>query len=147
MVGLVMSLQACSWYSPLKPVDSRFDLISGSVTEPVAIPGMTYVLFYNTANIFLYGPDNTGLINITVSGKGVGRLDRGEFFQLYIPNGSHDVTLVHQDLVLFTSRHSLELLGDPVYVEVHPTLTSNELKARSSLPAQIGFTKKFVPAR
>ena len=83
------------------------------------------LVIYNDSNMLLHGMDQTGKINVTLDGKGVGRLFMGEFLVIEVKKGRHRLNLEHTDVVSFKSSHSFNAAGRETFLRVSATITSN----------------------
>lgn len=141
---LALLFQACA----IAPVPTELPLHQGGQMQvPPKQPGKTYLLLYNNANKLLHGLDNTARLNVWLDGKGVGGLDIGHYVQLVLPDGDHTLKLVHRDLVNFESIHKLTLAGEPIFVEMWPTIVSNAVAVRARIPTGNGLPMPFEPYR
>lgn len=135
-----MALAGCMM-APIKP---DMDHLDGAIDSRSSKPEEVRVVFFNNSNKLMYGVDNTGRVNITLNGKAVGGPNIGEYIQVQIPRGKHQVGLTHLDLFEFRSSHELDATADPLYVEVKATPTSNDMLVHKSLPTGNYLPKPFT---
>jgi hypothetical protein len=127
----------------LSPVKNEIPLVKNFAAKATN-PNETKVVIFNESNMLLHGIDKTGRLNVTLDGKGVAQLDLGEYVQIIVPQGKHEVNLEHRDMALFRSKHDVEFPKPETYLKVRATPVSNEALVVPELPAQ--FDVKFRPA-
>ncbi|PND40210.1 hypothetical protein C1O66_02170 [Paucibacter aquatile] len=147
-IALSISITGCS----LAPIAKELPLAAGSPMAPSTEANLGKVVFLNE-NPKIYRNDSdlrnvhgldrdlwkmagTGRINIAVNGKGLGQVHVGEFLATLLPFGTYEITLVHQDMVNFESKHQLVVNTPHKLVAVFPTITSNTLEV---VPASRGL--------
>ena len=120
---------------------NEIPLVRGDLHLIPANTNDTKLIIYNTANPVLYGADGSSRMNVKLNGKGLGRLNFGQYAVVVIPRGKCQVDMQHLDLVRFSSQRWLDLNDPESFVEIYPTPTSNEAKLVPVLPAD--FERKF----
>lgn len=125
------------------PVKNEIPLVKGDLQMVPANTNDTKLVIYNDSNPVLYGADGSSRINVKLNGKGLGRLNFGQYAQVIVPKGKCRVDMQHLDLVRFSSQRWLDLNEAESFVEIYATPTSNEAKLVPALPAD--FEKKYEP--
>jgi hypothetical protein len=126
------------------PVKNEIPLATGNLRSPPDNPNETRLVIYNKSNPVLYGLDGSSRINVKLNGKGVGRLNIGQYAQVIMPKGKCQVDMKHLDLVVFSSQRWVDL-NDPVsFVEIYATPTANEAKTVPALPADFEGSYKSI---
>jgi hypothetical protein len=128
--ALILALAACMM-APIKPEMLH---LNEDVNSPSPVQGEVRLVFFNNSNKLMYGPDNTGRINIWLNGKAVGGPDIGEYIQVQVPKGKLQLTLVHLDGIEFKSTHELQAADRLLFVEVRATPISNDIEVHKNLP-------------
>ena len=128
--GLTLALAACM----MAPVKPELTHLNEDVNSPSPVQREVRLVFFNNSSKLMYGPDNTGRINIWLNGKAVGGPDIGEYIQVQVPKGKHQLTLVHLDGIEFKSTHELQAVESLLFVEVRATPVSNDVEVHKSLP-------------
>jgi len=134
---------ACIAGCSLTPVKNEMPLVR-SFTARATNSNDTKVVIFNESSMVLHGIDNTGRLNVKLDGKGVARLQIGEYVQVIVPRGKHQVYLEHRDMFMFRSDHELEFTNAETFLQVRATPISNEAKVVPELAPQ--FDVKFRPA-
>lgn len=141
---IVALLAACA--GPLVVVP-EIRLLPPELDAKPAAANESKVLFFNNSNKLLFGIDGTGRVGIWINGIGLGVLEIGEYAQVSLPRGRHDIELVHVDVVTFNSKHEIVVGDGPLFVEVFATIVSNDLKTFDALPTGNYLPKPFTPYR
>lgn len=138
MAGLSVFLTGC-----LTPVDKETPLASGDLSLRVKDEGEIKLIIFNDSNSFWYGIDGTGRMNVTLDGRGVAQLKIGQYAQLFVSKGHHEIELVHRDIRHFGSHHSVQLNAPETFLRIRATLNANKVELVSVLPQD--FEKRFKP--
>jgi hypothetical protein len=133
-----LALQACG-IIPL--VKGEFSLLVPNVDHRPARSDEVKVLIFNASNPVWSGP-NSGK-DLWLNGKGVGRLETGQYLEFFVSTGSHEIKILHQDVFDFYSTHPITITASSSIVEICSTLTSNRARVLSNLPDQ--FKESFTP--
>jgi len=141
--GALLVALACLAGCSLPPVKNEMPL-ARSFTARAANSNETKVVIFNQSSMVLHGIDNTGRLNVKLDGKGVAQLNIGEFVQVIVPRGKHQVNLEHRDVFMFRSDHELEFTNAETFLKVRATPVSNEAQVVPELAPQ--FDVKFRPA-
>lgn len=137
---VVVTLFGCSLFPDLPVVHPDEPLPSQQFSEqPPA--GHARVIFFNTSNRLLYGPDGTDRINVFVNGKPIGSIRIGNYLQVFLPIGSHRLTLRHRDIHDFQDDYRILIDGKLLLVEVYCRPFSTRYEIVDSLPAN--FSERF----
>ena len=139
LLAAIASMTGCS----LSPVKNEIPLVKGLAAKATN-PNETKVVIFNESSMVLHGIDNTGRLNVSMDGKGVGQINIGEYVQVIVPQGKHEVSLEHRDMFMFRSKHDVEFTRPETFLKVRATPVSNEAKVVPELPEQ--FDVKFRPA-
>ncbi len=112
-------------------------------TEP-SKPENSKVLIYNNSNrlAFLL----TGKMHVRLNGRGVAALEIGEYVQIEVPQGKHELMLSHWDMIVFNSTHELNVDGSSIFVEVQATPVSNYMRVHPKLPPKSELPTGFRPS-
>jgi hypothetical protein len=105
--------------------------------------GMVRVVFFNTSNPVLY--PTSGSVRIQVDGQTLPTLHHDRYTQVFLPPGRHDLLLEHWDMVVFTSRYSIEIAEPAAFFAVFSRPVSTGYEQVPELPAD--FTRDWSPAR
>lgn len=130
IIGLSLALSACMM-APIKP---ELPHLNEDLSSRSPAPGEARLVFFNNSSKLMFGPDNSGRVNIWLNGKAIGGPNIGEYVQVQVPKGKHQLTLLHLDMFEFRSTHELEAADDLLFVEVRATVVSNEYQVHKSLP-------------
>lgn len=122
------------------PIQREISKASGDPTAPAPEQGTGRVVFVNelleTYNKSRINPAlpaarsardiaviaGVGQINITIDGKGFAQVPIGEFAQVILPYGHHELTLSHRDVFDMKSTHKLEVNQPVQRVVIYPTV-------------------------
>ncbi len=74
----------------------------------------------------------SGFVDIYVGGKGLKKLDVGEYAQVLLPYGVHEVEVDHTDIMGPRSKHSLEVSRPWTLVVVYPRAFRNSFEVVDS---------------
>jgi hypothetical protein len=140
LLVLLLPLTGC-----FTPVKNEIPLVTGDLHMKPASTNDTKLIIFNDSNPVLYGADGSSRINVKLNGKGLGRLNFGQYAQVIVPKGKCQVSMQHLDLVHFSSERWLDLNDSESFVEIYATPTSNEAKTVPALPPD--FEKKYEPIR
>jgi len=105
-------------------------------------PGKARVLFFNDTNIALFPMSNR--IGIKVNGRGVGSPYSGDYIQMDLEKGTHELYLSHFDLFYFTDTYSLVVDRDRLNARVYCSPFSTDFEIVEALPPE--FQANFKPA-
>jgi hypothetical protein len=136
-----VALLAGCMMAPIKPEITH---LSEDIASRSSVPGEARLVFFNNSSKLMYGPDNTGRVNIWLNGKALGGPNIGEYIQVQLPKGKHQLTLMHLDMFEFRSVHDLEALDDLLFVELRATVVSNEVQVHKSLPTGNYLPQPFL---
>jgi hypothetical protein len=131
----------------LTPVKSELILLDGDRDTPIMNSEYTKVVFFNNSSTRLFGVDGTGRSNVWIDDKAVGGPDIGEFIQLQVTRGRHNLKLVHKDGELITSIHEVDVQSNPTYLELLARLRTNEVRVSDELPSSNLIQKPLVAYR
>lgn len=137
-IGILFALYGCAATPPV----SEVQLPSQLLNEPPG-NGRIQLIIFNDSNALMYGLDGSGKINIHHNGKGVGQLKIGQYVILSVEEGSHNIDLLHKDIVNFDSTHQLLVSDSPTYLKIYAKVTSNGAEIVSKPD---NFESKFKPA-
>jgi hypothetical protein len=141
LITVVVSSFAGCLMAPIRPEITH---LQGNLTEPSTTPGEAKLVLFNNSNKLLFGLDNTGRINAWLNSKAVGGPNIGEYIQLQVPKGKHELTLVHLDVLEFRSQHQIDVQDDLLFIELRATPVSNEIRLHKILPAENYLPKPFM---
>jgi hypothetical protein len=96
-------------------------------------------LFYNTTSWFV----TTTPMELTINGTMIGSFGVGEYIQLELAAGVHEVELTHWDLFTFKSKHKIDVSPPSRYIEFFGTILSNDIKVTEELPQPSQLPRKF----
>ena len=102
-LGLVVTLSGCV----VPPVKSEYPLLSPEADHRREKPEDVRILIFNASNP-VWSFANSGK-DIWIDGKGVARLETGQYIELFIAKGPHEIKLLHQDVVDFYSTHRITI--------------------------------------
>lgn len=126
--------------SVLPPVKNEIPLVGPGGISRIDDPTRVKVLIFNASNPVWSG-SNSGK-DIWLDGKGVGRIETGQYVELVVPKGSHTLKLLHQDLFDFYSTHEIKVSDDESIIEICSTATSNKARVLRQLPDK--FKESFA---
>src|ERR1700750_1679143 len=89
------------------PVKNEIPLVKGDLHLIPANTNETKLVIFNDSNPVLYGADGSSRINVKLNGKGLGRLNFGQYAEVVIPKGKCEVDWQPLDLVGFPSKTGL----------------------------------------
>lgn len=150
-MSLRRSLILLSAFAPLlvscmmKPIKSEIPHLTGDLADRSTDPNEVKLILYNNSNALLYGPDYSARINVWFDGKALGGPNIGEYIQIQVPKGKHQLELVHLDVMEFRSKHELDAQDDPLIVELRTTPVSNEIRLHKTLPTGNDLPKPLIP--
>lgn len=121
---------------------SEFPRTDQRLSAPVP-PGHSRVVVFNSSNSLLYGVDHSGRINILIDSRALGSLDPGEYAQVFLTPGRHDVALRHRDLMWFETEHPVLIDRPERYLDVSCEPSGQRFEPRDELP--IEFQRKYRP--
>lgn len=124
------------------PVKQEVPLPSQMIGQAPSEEGMVRLVIFNDSDFLLYGLDNSGKINVSINGKGVGRLSIGHYVIVEVSEGKHTVHLEHKDIVDFHSDHVIDIKEAENYLRISAKMTSNKAELVKK-PAD--FEGEFIP--
>jgi len=142
------------------PLRNEYPEVKTSITAPSETPGMGKVVFVNDAVILFSGRTvqtfdvldrtfdkalGTSTVDIYIGGKGLKKLSVGEYAQVLLRYGTHQVEVDHTDFVGYRSRHRLEVSSPWTLVVVYPRPLENRFDVVDS-PAP-GSLEKLIEAK
>jgi hypothetical protein len=143
ILGLSLIFSGCA----LTPVNPEFVSLGGSLSAKAANPSESKVLIFNNSSKLMFGFDGTGKMNVSMNGKGVASLNIGEYVQIGLPKGKHTMSLVHRDVVEFSSTHEISVENESTYIEIAASVVSNSFKVHPELPTGNALPSPFVPIK
>ena len=117
----------------LSSIPSKVNLIKATNQEIDNVVGSGTVLLFNDAG-FIHKIDITDRVNIWVNGLAIGQLESEEYVIIETNIGNVTFKVVHLDLVIWESRHVINIDKNIRYIRVAPTLTSNLVEVVTTLP-------------
>jgi len=82
-----------------------------------------------------------GQINITIDEKGFAQVPIGEFAQVILPYGQHELTLSHRDLIDMKSTHHLKV-DKPVHrIVIYPTVGTHYFELTDASTPLSGYAE------
>lgn len=88
----------------------------------------------------MFGIDRTGRLYIDVDKKPMGQLNIGQYVELELEKGKHQINLLHKDIFDFKSTHQIETDDKPTFLRVFAKITSNGIEV---VPKPAGFESKY----
>lgn len=82
-----------------------------------------------------------GQINITIDGKGFAQVPIGEFAQVILPYGQHELTLSHRDLIDMKSTHKLNIDKPVQRVVIYPTVGTHDFELTDASTPLNGYAE------
>jgi hypothetical protein len=137
---LLATAAGCSLFPDIPVVHPEEPLPSQELSEqPPA--NHARVIFFNTSNRLLYGPDGTDRINVFVDGAPIGSIRIDNYLQVFLPLGRRRLTLEHRDIHDFRDDYRLLIDGRLLLVEVYCRPFSTRYKVVHTLPSD--FQERF----
>jgi len=127
--GILLVLNGCAIVPPVK---NEFPLLGKNSGFHSDDPSKVKLLIFNASNPVWSGP-NSGK-DIWLDGKGVVRLETGQYVELLVAKGAHTLKLLHQDLWDFYSTHEIVINESPAILEICSSVTSNKARLLKALP-------------
>ena len=124
-------------------VASEFPRTDQHLAAPVPA-GLSRVVVFNSSNSVLYGLDHSGRMHVVIDSRTLGSLDPGEYAQVFLPPGRHDVALRHRDMIWFETEHPVLIDRPARYLNIGCEPTSQRFDALDEPPPE--FTRKYRPA-
>lgn len=124
-------------------VQSKYANLGADLSAAPSTPTDAKAVFLNSSHPVLYRV--TGSIQITINGIPIATLGIGEYIQLQLPPGTHEVELAHWDIFTFRSKHAIVVTLPNSYYELHATPISNRLIQHFRLPPESELPKSFRP--
>ncbi len=138
MMSFVLLISSCS----LAPVKNQIKLPAQKLSADNIPKGKSRLVIFNNASFLMHGMDNSADLNISLDGKGLVQLEINKYVILDLNKGAHTFKLVHRDMVLFESEHKVNLRKSLNYIQISPTVSSNELNIVDTLP--VDFNKNYA---
>jgi hypothetical protein len=129
-LALLVATSGCMM-APLRP---ELPLLDDDLSIHSSDPNGVKLVLLNNSNKWMYGLDRTGRVNIWLDGKAVAGPDIGEYVQLQIPKGKHQLELVHLDVTKHRSIHEIDAQTSPLFVELRATPLSNKIRLHDEMP-------------
>jgi len=128
----------------MAPVMPEIPHVQSDLNAQSTRPNEVMLVLFNTSSKLLFGLDNTGRLNAWLDGKAIGGPNIGEYVQIQVPKGKHQLTLVHLDMVEFRTTHEIDAQDDPLFLEIRATPVSNKIQVHKSLPAASYLPQPFT---
>lgn len=132
----VAALSGCA----IPRLASEFPRTDQRLSAPVP-PGYSRVVVFNSSNSVLYGLDHSGRMQVLIDNRALGSLDPGEYAQVFLKPGRHDVALRHRDMMWFETEHPVLIDRPERFLEVACEPSGQRFEARDELP--IEFRRKY----
>jgi hypothetical protein len=117
--------------------------IPDQALDTVTPDGMVRVVFFNRSNKVVY--PTSGSVRIQVDGQTLPTVHHDRYAQVFLPPGRHDLLLEHWDMVVFTSRYTIELREPQAYFAVFSRPVSTGYEEVPALPPD--FAQRWLPAK
>lgn len=142
------------------PIRNEYPEVKTGIAAPSETPGMGKVVIVNEAIALFSGRTvrqfdildrtfdkalGTATVDIYIGGKGLKKLSVGEYAQVLLRYGTHEVEVDHTDIVGYRSRHRLEISSPWTLVVVYPRPLENRFDVVDS-PAP-GSLEKLIEAK
>lgn len=127
--GIMLALTGCVVVTPVK---RELPLLEKNTVFHSDDPSKVKLLIFNASNPVWSGP-NSGK-DIWIDGKGVTRLETGQYVELPISKGIHTVKLLHQDVFDFYSSHEIVIDDSSNILEICTAGTTNKARLVNKLP-------------
>lgn len=99
------------------------------------------IIFYNNSNKLLYVKANAIGIEINIDGEKVTRIKRGQYGEVIIEKGKHDVILTHWDAFKFANKCQMDFVDDQYVIELYCSPVNTLYKMKQDLPKD--FHEKY----
>ena len=118
----------------MRPVRQEVPSLGNDLSARAASPATAKLVLVNNSGKLLHGADNTGRINVRIDGKAVGGPNIGEYVQVEVPKGKHQLEVWHLDLIKFATKQEVFVDQDLV-IELKATPFSNRILVQTTMPA------------
>jgi hypothetical protein len=118
----------------MQPVRPEVPLLGNDLSAHAASPASAKLVLVNSSSKLLHGADNTARINIRIDGKAVGGPNIGEYVQVELPKGEHELEVWHLDMIKFATKRKVTVDQDLV-IELKATPFSNRILVQTTMPA------------
>lgn len=125
-------------------IASEFPRTDQHLSAPVPT-GLSRVVVFNSSNSVLYGLDHSGRMHVLIDARAVGSLDPGEYAQVFLPQGRHDVALRHRDMTWIETEHPVLIDRAERYLNVTCEPAGQRLEAQDQPPPDFGRKYRPVP--
>ena len=126
------------------PIQRGIDLPRQDIAQPLTDDSKIRLIMFNNSNKFWFGWDGSGEINVSLDGKGVCRLSIGDYIIVETNPGNHTIDLVHLDLALMKSKHSISTVEKVNYIQIYATPVSNVAEITTKPES---FESSYTPAK
>ncbi|TLU64665.1 hypothetical protein FE810_11310 [Thalassotalea litorea] len=126
----ILALSACST-TPSKPL---IGLRNYHYQPDNDSHNKSQVVFFNSSNKILSGPNSSGVMTIHIDGASVGELKIGEYLVVEVKKGEHEIKLIQQGALVKESIHKFKARYDSYYIDVYAQLFSTGFEAVPDLP-------------
>jgi hypothetical protein len=117
----------------MAPVQPEVPLLGSDLSVRSSNPNEAKLVFVNTTSKLSHGADGTSRINVRIDGKAVGGPNIGEYVQVQVPKGKHQVEVWHLDVMKFRSEEEINVDQD-LFIEMKATPFSNKILVQSTMP-------------
>lgn len=140
---IILILSVLSACSPLKPINSEYNLIRTGTSPEVYKYGNGKILIYNGAGV-LNKIDDTATLNIWVNGKALGQIRANEYVVLYLLPNTYEIRVQHKDTVNFESEHTIIINNETSVINIKPTISSNKVEITNEIPFNFKIYKNVL---
>jgi hypothetical protein len=126
---LVAMVSGCA----MAPIQPEVPLMGSDLSVRSSHPSDAKLVFVNTTSKLSHGADGTSRINVRIDGKAVGGPNIGEYVQVQVPKGKHQLEVWHLDVMKFRTEQEINVDGD-LYIELKATPFSNRILVQSTMP-------------
>lgn len=142
------------------PIRNEYPEVTTKITAPSETRGVGKVVIVNESLAVFSGRSigtldvldrdldkalGIGFVDIYIGGKSFKKLDVGEYAQVFLPYGTHQVEVDHKDIMGSRSRHELEVSKPWTFVVVYPRPLSNRFDVIDSPPQ--GALERLIEAK
>jgi hypothetical protein len=117
----------------MAPVQPEVPLLGSDLSVRTATPDQFKLVLVNTTSKVTHGVDNTGRINVRIDGKAVGGPNIGEYLQVEVSRGKHQLEVWHRDVINFRTKKEFVVEQD-LFVQLKATPFSNDILVQSTMP-------------